>query len=68
MPDQIKTYGMRKPAGEGGLPCFGCDCGRILELLSIQLTKQDVRSAKAALAEGELGAGPSGCHYPALNA
>ena len=55
-------------AGEGGLPCFGCDCGIILEILSILFTKQDVRSKEAALAEGGLDAGPSGCHYPAQNA
>ncbi len=39
---------------------FSCACGRMLESLSILPVTQDVRSTKAAVAEGGQGAGPYG--------
>ncbi len=48
-------------AGVGCLSCFGCDCGRILESLSILPHRQGAQALRQFLAEGELTAAPSGC-------
>ena len=52
---QTRSKAFQHTAGGRNLPCFGCDCGRILESAGILLLRQGCEAQRRLLAEGELG-------------
>ena len=52
---QTRSKAFQHTAGGRNLPCFGCDCGRILESAGILLLRQECEARRRLLAEGELG-------------
>ena len=61
---QTRSKAFQHTAGGRNLPCFGCDCGRILESAGILLLRQECEARRRLLAEGELAACPCGTKNP----